>query len=678
MIAFRTHRTARVAMKRAALEMADELYAPRRRLSIVDWVEEHVVLPPGSPREGKFRYEYTPYLREIIETIASPSFTFGAIAKAAQVGYSVGVLLNYVGFRAVESPDSIVLMLPTEEEAKSFSKDKIRNLLEFSPTVGRAFPNAKSRDTDATILEKRMRAGPILRLLGSKSTSRTRSFSSPVLLFDEIDEYEADGSDQGDVIALLSRASIQYGLGRAKKVVGSTPTLWRNATDGDEATQHERGSGSRSWREYLDGDQREWWCVCPHCRVEFVPKWAEHVWFPKDGTPAVRAAAAHFVCPSGCEIQDNHEKEAMVSAGGYRARRPGAAHPSWHINGLISFAPGMRLRVLVKEFLEAGKDPSKLQPFFNLRLGLPFIERRGAAIVVESLEKRRAPYPAEVPAPVGLITIAVDVQENPGRLEVLVVGWGAGEESWRLHHFRLLGDPMQLVAKAGEPPSVWQRLDGIIQRRWVHESGVGLKATRIAIDSGFAATTVYQYIAPRQRWGVFAVKGEQRFTGVVKRSATPTLTKPGKASMPGVRLVMANTYELKRLLFRRLRIEGDGPGAMHWPLLLDPDGRPLLDEFPPDYWPQFKNEHLEVRRLNAHSDETEEVYVKTGPNEAIDLEGLSLVALEDCGADVKQRLAQFAHSIAEKGRALRAGLDMPVQAPPARRVSGGFHRPRSG
>jgi terminase, large subunit len=680
-VADRIDRAALAWWRASARELADSLYAPRERLGIVDWIEKHIELPPGSPRPGRFSYDYTPYLRDIIATMGDARFTYGAVVKAGQVGYSVGVLINYIGWRSVEQPDSITLMLPTGEEAESFSKDKIRNLLEYSLIVGNAFPGFKARDSDNTILEKRMRAGPILRVMGSNSTSKTRSFTAPVLLFDEIDEYDPDGK-QGDVVKLLQRAQIQFGHGRMKTMLGSTPTWWRNAHDGDEATQHERGTGSRAYREFLNGDRRRWWLRCVHCRQKFLPDWRRFVRWPSEGTHEERAAAAYLVCPDGCEILP-HLKPQAVALGGYEAERPNAGFPSWHIHGLLSQAPGMDLPKLVLEFLNAGKDPVKLQPFWNLKMGEPFEDRRKASIVVQSLADRRRPYAAEVPADVGLITIAVDVQASPARLEVLVVGWGAGEESWRLHHFRLYGDTSQLKALPGQPPSVWQRLDEIIARRWQHESGLGVKATRVVIDSGDQTTTVYQYVQPRQAWGVIAVKGEERLTGIVKKTGTPTLIKPGKAAAKGsdgVALWLTNTYALKDRLFQRLRLEGGrGPGYMHWPLLLNPDGSVKTDEFPPDYFSQFRNESLVEQKLNKESAETQFVYVKTGPNEAIDLEVMSLAALELCGADTKAKLGALAADLRARGEAHRAGLPLPAPAaavPARRRSTGGFHRPR--
>lgn len=674
-------RTAPQAFERAremAFRIAGNLFAPIRRQNIIEWVEDHIELPPGSPKEGRFRFSHTPYLREILTTIASPSFEYGTVVKAGQVGFSVGVLCNYIAYRAVNAPDGIVLMLPTEFDAQTFSKDKIRNLLEFSSVVGAAFPGFKSRDSDNTILEKRMRAGPFLRLLGSNSTSRTRSFSSPVALFDEIDEYLLDG-DQGDIIELLMRAQIQYGAGRVKTMLGSTPTTWLNATDGDEATQHERGRGSRSWTEYLRGDRREWWCRCVHCGERFIPEWFRHVKFDKDGTAAERAASAYFACPQGC-VNTQRDREAFVAGGQYVAGRPSANFPSWHISGLLSMAPGMTLQKLTLQFLEAGEDPAKLQPFWNLKLGRPFVQRRRDSIVVKALRDRAEIYAAEVPRGVGLLTCQVDVQRGkkggaPARLEVLITGWGVGEESWRIHHYRLEGDIKKLKSQPDEAPTVWERLTEIRRRRYVHEAGVALKITRMVIDSADGEMTdlIYQYVLPRQPNGVLAVRGEKDFKGITKPSRTPLLYREGKASKEGVRLVLMNTYACKDRLFGRLAIPNrTGPGVMHWPLM-----DPKSGEFPPDYWPQFKNEVLEERPVHAKSLETEHVWVKIGDNEAIDLEVMGLIALETCGADVKARMAELVEEIAKRGAAAQAGMPMPMkQITAVRRQSSGLHRPR--
>ncbi len=641
-----TYPEARAAARHGVRGIADTFFAPRTRLGVIDWIEQHITLPPASPKQGLFSFEYTPYLREIIETLASPTFTYGSVVKAGQLGFSVGVLCNYIGFVQATKPESIVLMLPSEQEAEKFSKDKIRSLIDNSPAVRQAFGIQRSRDTDNTILLKRTRAGTFLSLLGSNSTAATRSSTNPVLLFDEIDEYEAD-SEQGDVIKLMMRAQIQFAMGRKKTMVGSTPTVWMDAADGDEATREERGKGSRAYREFLDGDRREWYCACPSCGDRFVLDFFRHVRWPKDGTIVERAAAAHYCCPQGCDIPRSAQQTLIGQANAWAPARPDHGYPSWNIRGELSFAPGMQINELALEFLAAGRDPAKLRPFYNLKLGRVFKELR-SPIVVQSLRDRREVYHAEVPKSVGMLTCAVDVQRGKGggalaRLEVLIVGWGVGEESWRIHHYRLYGDVTKLTAKAGDDPTPWQRLDALLQKHYVHESGVGLRISRTVIDSadGEMTDVVYRYAKARAAWGVVPIRGEKDFAGieVPKRNGRPELVRAGKASDSGVRLILMDTYGLKDRMFGRLRLTGDGPGCMHWPLMPDDTG-----EFPKDYWDQFRNESKVSRRKNKHSIETIDVYEKTGDNESIDLEVQSLGALYDWGAD---NLAQMASVVAQ-------------------------------
>jgi phage terminase large subunit GpA-like protein len=671
-----TYPEAREAIRRGVQELAHVYFAPRQRLGIVEWVEENIILPPSNPIPGKFKFDYTPYLRAILRALDSPTFTYGSVVKSGQLGFSVGVLCNYIGFKMATKPESMALMLPSEQEAIKFSKDKVRNLIEHSPEVLKAFGGMRSRDPDNAMLMKRTRAGTFLNLLGSNSTAATRSSTNPVLLFDEIDEYESD-DEQGDIIKLMMRAQMQFGLGRKKVMVGSTPTVWLDAPDGEEATREERGSGSRAYQEWLGGDRQEWWSTCPSCGDRFVLDFFRHVRWPKEGTILERAAAAEYVCPQGCALPRSLQRTIVGQEDAWKPERPGAPYPSWYIRGELSFAPGMQINELALELMVAGKDPVKLRPFYNLKLGRVFKEQR-SPIVVQSLRDRREVYPAEVPAGVGVLTCQVDVQRGANaRLEVLITGWGVGEESWRIHHYRLIGDVTQLAAKPGEPPTPWQRLDALVQRVYVHASGVGLRISRTVIDSADGEMTdiVYRYAKARAAWGVVPIRGLKSFgADAPRRDGRPELVRAGKASDSGVRLILMDTYGLKDRLFGRLRLTGSGPGVMHWPLLPDDSG-----EFPSDYWGQFRNESKVPRRKHKHSIETVDVYEQNGPVESVDLEVMGLAALYDWGADNLSQMPQLVAQVNAQGVVLTLSGGVAPPPPAARQErpsTGGFHRPR--
>ena len=77
---------------------------------------------------------------------------------------------------------------------------------------------------------------------------------------------------------------------------------------------------------------------------------------------------------------------------------------------------------LAEEKGEVGK-----QGYWNTFLGLPY-EIPGISIEPSNLMKRREDYKDVLPAGVLLLTAGVDIQID--RIEVEVVGWGRGFESW--------------------------------------------------------------------------------------------------------------------------------------------------------------------------------------------------------------------------------------------------------
>jgi phage terminase large subunit GpA-like protein len=69
-----------------------------------------------------------------------------------------------------------------------------------------------------------------------------------------------------------------------------------------------------------------------------------------------------------------------------------------------------------------------------------------------------------------LLVAGIDTQsgskDTEGRLEVEVVAFGLGEESWSIDYQIFSGDPAK--------PEVWQKLDTYLKKPWRHESGLDL------------------------------------------------------------------------------------------------------------------------------------------------------------------------------------------------------------
>ena len=104
-----------------------------------------------------------------------------------------------------------------------------------------------------------------------------------------------------------------------------------------------------------------------------------------------------------------------------------------------------------------------------------------------------------MPAGVVVLTCGVDVQDN--RLELEIVGWGRGEESWSIDYLVLYGDP--------STPELWAELDKVLMRKYPHSKEVpDMNITATCVDSGGHYTDhVINYCYARRAFGIWAIKG---------------------------------------------------------------------------------------------------------------------------------------------------------------------------
>src|SRR5438477_2394620 len=118
--------------------IADEIYAaaaasgarPDPLLTISEWADRYRALSPQASAEpGPWRTDRTPYLREIMDCLA-PSSDVEEIVfmKGAQVG-GTEAILNFLGYVIDHSPGPTILVQPTVELAKRFSRQRVDPLI---------------------------------------------------------------------------------------------------------------------------------------------------------------------------------------------------------------------------------------------------------------------------------------------------------------------------------------------------------------------------------------------------------------------------------------------------------------------------------------------------------------------------------------------------------------------
>lgn len=459
-------------------------------------------------------------------------------------------------------PCPMLVVQPTVDDAKGYSKDEIQPMLRDVPVLANVVAEAKSRDSSNTI-EKKSFAGGTLTLVGANSARGFRRLTVRVVMFDEVDGYPPTAGQEGDQIQLGIKRTETFW--NRKIVIGSTPTV---------------ENFSRIQKSYDTSSRGVYLVPCPECGHYHELEWKNLKWVDKDPNTAA------FACPEcGCLIDHKHKRN-MVENGYWKGEhweyRNGEftfengfdGHIGFKIWAAYSYSPNSTWSKLVKEFLLVKDDPEKLKTYVNTVMGEVWKDMEGDGIEYEYLYANREDYDTvELSRDIKVLVAGIDVQGNPssstGRLEVEILGYGAGEECWAIDHVVIEGDPASR--------DVWIALDELLEQEWTNEDGAKLHIHKACIDSGGGFTqNVYDYVRPRQAQ-VWAVKGQSQANKQI--IGKPTIIK-------GVKVYPVGTDTAKDIIYSRLARSTNMDTRMyHWHLGL-----------PTDYFKQLTAERVVTRK----------------------------------------------------------------------------------
>jgi phage terminase large subunit GpA-like protein len=543
------------------LSLFRQYLQPRESLSVDEWADRYRVLGGETSAEpGLWRTDRTPYLRQIMRDLSSESLVEEVVLQfGTQLGKSESGL-NWLGYCIDHDPGPMMLILPTVDIAKRFSKQRLAPMVREAPVLRSKIRESRSRDSGNTTLVKEFPGG-LLVVTGANSAAGLASMPSRVLYADEVDDYPDDVDGQGEPLGLA--VARQDTFARRKRLLSSSP----KRPPGFSTIEARFNAGTRC----------RYWVPCPHCGEHQVLEWGGKEvahglkWVGSDPT------SAHYVCRHCGAATEEHHKPAMLAAGDWRGENPLATVRSYHLSSLYSPLGWLSWATIVREFLEAAASlvsgkTAPMKTWRNTRLALTWAEP-GARLAVHTLQERSQLAGAHrlrvIPASSLALTAGVDVQDN--RLEVSVWGWGPGDEVSLVDHQVLPGDPAQ--------SDLWQRLDAYLAGRFVHELGGTLGIEAVAIDTGGHFThTVYSYVRERspgrrlevngQAWvqRFYALKGLDRPGMPVKGKSSPVdVNYRGKLIARGVQLWLVGTNSAKDWWYARLRQDRLGPGFVHVP-----------------------------------------------------------------------------------------------------------------
>jgi phage terminase large subunit GpA-like protein len=615
-------------------------------LTISQWADKYRWLSQRASAEaGQWRTDRTPYLREIMDCLSPSSHIERTVfMKGAQIG-GTECGNNWIGYVIHQAPGPMMAVQPTVEMAKRNSKQRIDPLIEESEVLRNLVHDPRSRDSGNTVLSKEFPGG-VLVMTGANSAVGLRSMAARYLFLDEIDGYPGDVDGEGDPINLAFARTRTFS--RRKVFLVSTPKIT---------------GMSRIEAAYEESDKRQYVVPCPVCREFQVLK------FPQLRWPKGQPEKAAYVCEHcGQQIQ-NHQKQWMLPRGQWRATAKGDGKTAgFHLSSLYSPVGWFSWGDAAKQFEQAQKNPSLLQVFVNTVLGETWT-LLGEAPDWKKLYDRREPYKIAVVPHGGIfITAGADVQRD--RIEVEVVAWGRGKESWSIDYRVFEGDTAR--------PQVWEKLTGLLNDTFTTVSGLDLPIIQLAVDSGYATNEVYEW-ARRQGTRVLVIKGDSRAPAIIG-SASPIEVGPlGVKLKRGVKVWPVNSGMAKEELYRWLRLDRPTDEDLERGIPFPP-GYCHFPRYSEEYFKQITAEQLVAKLVKGYRKlEWQKMRER---NEALDCRVYARAAAARVGLDrfqEKHWQAVAAHMGIPVAAAPRPATQAPAPAPqgvpPARRsrrVSGRF------
>lgn len=504
-------------------------------LRMVDeWADDCRHLDTSTSAEpGQWRTSRVPFMREVMQALSPGSGIERVVMQAGAQVAKTEVGLNFIGHSIDDSPGPCLIVQPRDSDAEAFSKMRLAKMIKACPSLRAKVSDSKPGDGSGTLTLKEFPGG-VLKLTGAQAPAGLRSMPVRRVFFDELDAAPDDCGGEGDPVELVDARTNTFGSNR-KVYLCSTPTY---------------ADHSKIEREFLRGDQRRYFVPCPHCGAFQALRWKQVKW------PEGKPLAAWYECEHCQAAIQNHHKDWAFPRGEWRATAPSSSPKirSYHLSSLYSPHGWLGLGELAAKWEKAQGDPNALRAFINTNLGETWKPEGGQGLKVDAIMAARKGWGDLLPAGVAVLTAGVDVQGD--RLEVEIVGWGEGEESWSVAYCILWGDPGK--------PAVWEALDATLDRAWPHALGGELVPAVTVIDSaGHSTAEVYAYV--RTRSG-------QRRLACVGRADPPTGSRrpiwnnrPRRNNKGKIPLFVVGVDAAKEQVYGRLAYSAPGPGYCHYP-----------------------------------------------------------------------------------------------------------------
>lgn len=514
-------------------------YTIRDRLPS-EWTTENRYIESGTAFPGKYLFERTPYIKEILDCLA-PDFVphmgtvpmkIGAIMKALQIGVTEGVVLNGLGYIIEDNPGNTLLLSAVKDLSKEIVEERLDPMIEncgLRKLIRPAVRKSRNQRTGDTSDSKEFIGGRLI-IDSIQSMKRARQRSVKYGFFDDFEAVKQADKGAGDVLGVWEGRFASYGSS-FKLFLISTPELQQT---------------SNIEPAFRAGDQRYFNVPCPKCTeyIDFIWTGTRNdekvgIVYELDERDRLIPESVGYVCQKcGHYFKDNLKRDLMID-GKYiptaEPEQPG--YYSWHINAL--YAPGGMYdwEHYVRKFIKACPPglPVKrrlLHTFKNTTLGETWKEDV-KAIQGSAVSKNGRPYlPGEVPdqlcrddgnGDILFLTMAADLngKTDDGRIDYEVVAHCENMSTYSIIHGsigtfgeknakgqRLTEEEREVLTYDHQKAnSIWPYMHEVIVREFKSQSGKPYKIAINGIDYGFFTVYAKRFVESFNEW-VYGIKGD--------------------------------------------------------------------------------------------------------------------------------------------------------------------------
>lgn len=512
---------------------------PDPNLTVDAWSDEFMVIPKstGSNEAGKYRTSRTPHAREVMRWLSDdhPCKRVALMGASQMLKTQVG--LNWLMATIHQSPSNFLWLVPTGKLHKRAAA-RIDKTIAAIPQVRERVAKPHSRDSNNNNDIKEY-SGGALYLATAGAAANLSELSVRRVLFDEIDRAKENVGGEGDPSELAETRQTTFERNR-KAYYPSSPTI-----EGESPIE----------TLYKRGTQREALAECIHCghlqTLDFF-----NLVRSDDGKRAM------YPCAECGGLHEEGDKTRMFARGLWSDGRPGDGETeSGTISamflpyGWIPWISLMRQYDMAKAKLEEGSEEAMIV-FYNTRLARCWARSKETTKYDELMNRAEDYRLGTVPKGGVILTAAIDTQAY--RLELKVVAWGEGLESWIVDYQVIHGSPAE--------QETWDRADELLKGRYRHASGAMLGISAAFVDSGGSNTQdVYAFTSARKRRNVFAIKGASRPNRPILagKPSLVDLNWRGQTERRGTQLWIIGSDTAKDYLQARWS-KTQGPGAVHF------------------------------------------------------------------------------------------------------------------